>query len=143
MTAYISRFFVRQILCSTEFKTNISFTYINGTRPELLSRPKVPKILKELLSDSEELKRFKKFLKDSKIFKKDSNCSSPKLTKGFQKILKDSKEFQKIPKNSKTLQRIQKDSKRLLKILKSSKNCKWISILHSKSLLELKKGLGA
>ena len=42
--------------------------------------------------------------KDSKIFQKDSNCSSPRPTKGFQKIPKDSKRLQKIPKDSKRFQ---------------------------------------
>ena len=62
------------------------------TRLEMLSRPKAPKILQELLSNSEELRspRQTKLLKNSKI---------------FQKIPKDSKRFQKIPKDSKSFQK--------------------------------------
>ena len=65
------------------------------TRLEMLSRPKAPKILKELLSNSEELQspRQTKLLKNSKIFQK-----IPKDSKRFQKIQKDSKSFQKNSK---------------------------------------------
>ena len=81
------------------------------TRLEILSRPKAPKILQELLSNSEELPspRPTKLLKDSKR---------------FRKILKDSIRFQKIPKESKKIQNISnipKDSARFQKILKDSK----------------------
>ena len=73
------------------------------TRLEILSRPKAPKILQELLSNCEELPspRPTKLLKN---FKR------------FQKIPKNSKRIQKIPKDSKGFQKIPKDSKRFLKI---------------------------
>ena len=82
------------------------------TRLEILSRPKVPKILQELLSSSEELlsPRQTKLLKDSKRFL--MILLSPRPTK----LLKDSKRFQKNPKDSKRFQKIPKDSKRFLKI---------------------------
>ena len=71
---------------------------IHETRLEILSRPKTPKILQELLSNSEELPSPMptKLLRNSK---------------GFQKIPKNSKRFQKNPKNSKKVQKIPKDSK--------------------------------
>ena len=68
-------------------------------------RPKAPKILQELLSNSEELssprptkllknfKRFQNIPKDSKRFQK--------IPKRFQKILKYFKRFQKMPTDSK------------------------------------------
>ena len=59
-----------------------------STRLEILSRPKAPKILQELLSNSEEL-------------------LSPRPTK----LLKNSKRFQKIQKNSKRIQKILNYSK--------------------------------
>ena len=62
----------------------------NKTRLEILSRPKAPKILQELLSNSEELPspRPTKLLKNSKRFKK-----IQKITKDYEKIPKDSKNF--------------------------------------------------
>ena len=70
------------------------------TRLEMLSRPKAPKILQELLSNSEELRspRQTKLLKNSKIFQKIPKDSKrfKKIQKDFQKILKDSNKFKKI-----------------------------------------------
>ena len=71
------------------------------TRLEIFSRPKAPKILQELLSNSDGL-------------------PSSRLTK----LLKNSKRFQKISKDSKRIQKITKESKRfkrIKKILKESK----------------------
>ena len=91
------------------------------TRLKILSRPKAPKILQELLSNSEEFPspRQTKLLKNSKRFQK-----IPEDSKRFLKIPKDSERFQKNPKDSKKIQKIQKDSKdfkRFQKILKESK----------------------
>ena len=80
------------------------------TRLEILSRPKAPKILQELLWISEELpsprhqagQRFQKIPKDSKR---------------FQKTQKDFERIQKIPK---VYRRLQRDYKRF-PWLKSSK----------------------
>ena len=60
----------------------------NQTRLEILSRPKAPKILKELLINSQVLGRpsCSKIPKDSKRFK-----GFKKKFKRFQKILKESK----------------------------------------------------
>ena len=68
---------------------------VETTRLEILSRPKAPKILQELLSNSEELPspRPTKLLKNSKRFQK-----IPKDSKRFQMILK---RFQEIPKDPK------------------------------------------
>ena len=76
------------------------------TRLEILSRPKVPKILQELLRNSKELPRPRptKLLKNSKRFQKN--------TKRLQKDSKYSKRLQKNPKDSKRFQLIPKDSKR-------------------------------
>ena len=57
------------------------------TRLKILSRPKAPKILQKLLSNSKEL-------------------LSPRPTK----LLKDSKRIQKNPKDSERFQKIPKDS---------------------------------
>ena len=67
--------------------------------------------------------------KDTKGLKKDSNCLSPRRTKILQGNLKESKRFHEIPKQSKIFQRFQK----------IPKNSCEKNILHSKSLLELKK----
>ena len=69
------------------------------TRLEIFSRPKAPKILQELLSNSDGLpsSRLTKLLKNSKRF--------PKISKDF-------KRFKENPKESKRIQRIPKDSKR-------------------------------
>ena len=110
------------------------------TRLKILLRPKAPKILQELLSNSKELPspRPTKLLKKSKRFQK--------IPKRFQKIPKDSNRLQKIPKDSIRFQKIPKDSKRFQKIAKESKRIQKIqknssanNICHSKSLLELKK----
>ena len=63
------------------------FSNFQLTRLEILSRPKAPKILQELLSNSEEL-------------------LSPRPTK----LLKDLKRIQGIPKDSKRIQKIPKES---------------------------------
>ena len=64
---------------------------------KILSRPKAPKIFQELLSNSEELKRFQRIPTAQVLGQpKDSNCLSTKPTKGFQGI---PKEF-KIPNDS-------------------------------------------
>ena len=78
-----------------------------GTRLEILSTPKAPKILQELLSNSEKLlsPRPTKLLKDSKRFQK-----NPIDSERFQKNPKDSKRFQSIPKDTKRFQKIPKDS---------------------------------
>ena len=78
-----------------------------STRLEILSRPKAPKILQELLRNSKELPspRPTKLLKNSKR---------------FQKIPKDSEEVSKIPKESKRIQKFPKDSKKFQKIPKDS-----------------------
>ena len=74
------------------------------TRLEILSRPKAPKILQELLRNSREL-------------------PSPRPTK----LLKKNKRFQKIPKDSKRFQKVPKDSKRFQKILSHIlKDSKWV-----------------
>ena len=92
---------------------------MNQTRLEILSRPKAPKILQELLSNSEKVPspRPTKLLKNSKRFQK-----IPKIPKDSKKIPKDSK---KIPKDSKRIpkdsRRFKKDSKRIQKIPKDSK----------------------
>ena len=71
------------------------------TRLEIFSRPKASKILKELLSISEEPSspRPTKLLKNSKRFQKIA-----KRFKRFQKNPKDSKRFKKNPKDSKRQQ---------------------------------------
>ena len=63
--------------------------FIIVTRLEILSRPKAPKILQKLLSNSEELlsPRPTKLLKDSERFQKNQ-----KESKGFRKIPNDSPE---------------------------------------------------
>ena len=97
----------------------LSSTVLRITRLEILSRPKAPKILKELLSNSKELpsprptkllKNFKRFQNIKKI-PKDSK-KIPKESKRFRKIPKDSK---KIPKESKRCQKITNDSQRFRK----------------------------
>ena len=91
------------------------------TRLEILSRPKAPKILQELLSNSEELPspRPTKLLTNSKRFKRFKKI--PNESKRIQKITKDSK---KIPKDSRRFQKIPEDSKRFQKIPKILKNFK-------------------
>ena len=68
-------------------------------------RPKAPKILQELLSNSRVLGQpsYSKIPKDSKRFQK-----IPKDSKRVLKILKESKRFQKNPKGSKDYKRGQR-----------------------------------
>ena len=83
------------------------------TRLEILSRPKAPKILQELLSNSKELpnsrptkllKNFKRFRKIQKVPK-----DSKKIPKRFQNIPKDSKDYKKLDgKASKCLEMLKK-----------------------------------
>ena len=101
-------------LCS-KIVAPLSEHYCNskGTRLEILSRPKAPKILQELPSNSEKLlsPRPTKLLKDSKRIQR-----IPKESKGFQKIPKESKGFQRSSTDSKRFQKIPKDSNRNLKV---------------------------
>ena len=116
----------------------------NRTRLEILSRPKAPKILQELLGNSEELlsPRPTKLLKDSKRFQKIQKIPEdfkkiPKDFKRFQKIPKDSKRFQKIPKDSKRFQKNPKESKLFQKNLRDSKRIKEVQkILRKASFVE-------
>ena len=87
---------IRELLGEAEYSEILHMTIKEKkqTRLEILSRPKAPKILQELLSNFEELlsPRPTKLLKDSKRFQR-----NPKESKRFQKISKDSKIFQNIP----------------------------------------------
>ena len=88
----------------------LPYSVLFTTRLEILSRPKAPKILKELPSNSEELpsprptkllkksKRLQQIQKIPKDFKRIQK--NPKDSKRFQEILKDCKRFQKNPKES-------------------------------------------
>ena len=77
------------------------------TRLEILSRPKAPKMLQELLT-----------LRNSWVLGQPSCSKIPKDFKRLQKITKDSKN---IPKDFKRSQKIPKESKRVHIIPKESK----------------------
>ena len=98
----ISRMKMKRFCCIldrnlSEKSTALNFIrYLLKTRQEMLTRPKAPKIFQELLSNSEELKRFQRILiaqvlgqpKDSKGFV---------LLKYYNRLIE---RFQKIPKDS-------------------------------------------
>ena len=96
--------------------------HLGITRLVILSRPKAPKILQELLSNSRVLGQpsYSKIPKDSKRFQripKDSKRAQ-KIPKDCKKIPKDSKRIQKITIETKRLQLKPKDYKRFQEILK-------------------------
>ena len=65
---------------------------LTETSLEILSRPKVPKALKELLNNPDKPKGFQRVQKGSKGFQR-----IPKGSKGFKRVPKDSKGFQRVP----------------------------------------------